>query len=177
MSDYDSAYPTCVDLTYSPASIVWAAHWRGWIRNALAPYLQNEQVYTCPSKQGGWWSNPWNGYQTVSYCYNYRLTEYQLESVVSALPAGVAHEAVLWDSTNQWYDTNPTDLYTTRDISWFLNQDFLDTCPHVLYLDWHVKAVDWRQLNWEQIERLDQTWAMYGQPCTSPWQGAYPSYP
>jgi len=175
VQDYDQRWPT----HSRPNSAVNNAiefSWSGWISNGLYPYTSNWDVFRCPSKQNGWFRQPQNGNQRISFCYNYRGLWNRGDADVDGSAAGIARFAVMWDSNNSWNDCPPNSGcgIQTRDLAWFKQGRRDVTCWHnekndFLFADGHVKAADWGQMYWEQLELLPRTSSRFGRPTTTPW--------
>jgi prepilin-type N-terminal cleavage/methylation domain-containing protein/prepilin-type processing-associated H-X9-DG protein len=157
VSDYDGRW-LCSSMTNvagvtEPIEFAWS----GWVSNGLRPYTKNQQLFQCPSRQGGW-QDPWNNYARVSYCYNYLACYNRAETDVANCYAGVAGVLVMWDSDNAWNDCMPTSTcdIQTRDLAWYkagnvVNGNWHNGMNNYLFADGHVKAVKWGAITWDQI--------------------------
>jgi len=159
----------------------YGGSWDGWISNLITPYTRNQQLYRCPSRTNGWFADPWNNWQHISYCFNYLGVYGASDGDVASSPVGVAGLLTMWDSDNSWNDCDPEwsagcDI-ETRDLAWYKAGDRGQTCWHngmnnFLFADGHVKAGNWERITWGQIvrdcARSGQT-NRCQQPCLQPW--------
>lgn len=182
-SDYDERWPVNSppwrgndeDRAYR-----YSAGWRGWITNVLIPYTKNQDLAHCPSRNSGWFKDPWNedaagNWQAVSYSYDY-LNAYNVsDGTLTAAPVGVARLLVMWDSDNSWTDCGPGSgcFIENRDLAWYKQGRRDNTCWHnemnnFLHADGHVKAKSWERVTWGEIVRWADA-AHREQPCLQPW--------
>ena len=182
--DYDGFWPGGNDPDNNTcAGIVYRYGWRGWVGNAIYPYIKNPQIFLCPSRpQGGWGPNRdasgqlcTNAYfNYASYCFNYR----GLGGVHDAAVPQPARFVAMWCSANLWNDCYPNSGcgIETRDIRWVRdNKDYTNTHWHnemsnYLFADGHVKAHRLNQITWDQLERMATTCVNYGRSVFTPWQ-------
>jgi len=177
VQDYDQRWPVN-SMPNTAASRALEFSWHGWISNALGPYTKNWQLFRCPSYQGGWFRQPQNGNRRVSYCYNYRGLWNRSEGWLANRPAGVARIIVMWDSVNSWNDCHPASRcgIQTRDLRWYKQgrrdiTNWHNGKSNYLFVDGHVKPLEWSQVQWEQLEAwLGPGNPNYGKPTTVPWQ-------
>ena len=156
--------------------------WPGWISNLLIPYTRNQQLYQCPSRNQGWFADPWNNGAQISYCYAYENLYFEWrspisEGEVSTYAVGVSRILVMWDSDNSWADF--LEGIQDRDLQWYKDGNRLSTHWHnemnnFLYADGHVKSGKWDQITWGQLRALPCTWDSpptlhVEQPCLIPW--------
>jgi prepilin-type processing-associated H-X9-DG protein len=154
-TDYDGYWPNCYPVAYSDQNAPSLdCGWSGWISNALRPYTKNQQLFICPSAANGSWGDPFNNGAVVGYCFDYVALWGVKDSVISNSAAGISNVTAMWDSANAWAD-GYGPIYT-RDIAWYLAQDWSYTCWHnemnnFLFADGHVKAAKWSSFTWDQI--------------------------
>lgn len=128
--------------------------WGGWISNALRPYTKNQQLYQCPSREKGYWTDPYNKNARVSYSYNYVCLWDRKESEIQE----VASTMVMWDSDNAWTDCWYEDKncgWRVRDWAWYKAKNGA-ACWHngkgnYMYADGHVKSTEWSQAQWQNL--------------------------
>ncbi len=148
--------------------------WGGWISNALRPYDKNQAIFQCPSRNSGWFGDPWYGGQAVSYCYNY-VTWYGQKLAVVQAPADAL---MMWESDNPWADCWYEDTgcgWRVRDWAYYVAKNGA-VCWHngkgnYLYGDGHVKASEWGAMKWQNLYgRIDEGNINFNQPVSRTWQ-------
>ena len=176
VQDYDERWPQNSMDNAHPMSKLWEFSWHGWISNALIPYTKNQQLFQCPSRNQGSFTDPYNNYEHVSYCYNYVGLWGRKEADLANCYAGVSGLLVMWDSDNSWNDCWPPNSscgLETRDLAWYKAGNRSSTCWHngmnnFLFADGHVKAMNWGSVTWDQIVGPRDN-SHNGVPCLSPW--------
>ncbi|MBC7286871.1 MAG: DUF1559 domain-containing protein [Armatimonadetes bacterium] len=160
VQDYDERWPSGNPVNNGdPGDTSLRLGWRGWISNGLRPYTKNQQLFQCPSRNSGWFADPWNNNQPVSYCYNYIALWGYKETDIANSYAGVSRVLVMWDSDNPWNDCYPPNSscgIETRDLAWYKSGNRTSTCWHngmnnFLFADGHVKAANWGSITWDQL--------------------------
>jgi prepilin-type N-terminal cleavage/methylation domain-containing protein/prepilin-type processing-associated H-X9-DG protein len=129
----------------------------GWISNALLSYAGDQEIYQCPSRQSGAFTDPHNNDEHVSYCYNYLALGTRSLSQTENCTAGPSKLLVMWDSDNSWNDCGlPSGCdIQTRDIARY-KTGADSTCWHSgrnnnLLADGHVDSFHWGNVTWDQI--------------------------
>ncbi|NUQ00004.1 MAG: DUF1559 domain-containing protein [Armatimonadetes bacterium] len=167
------------------AGIVLRTGYRGWPINAINPYIKNVQIITCPSNPGGGINRDSGGAlcagvpTTASYGFNAAgISNRSLAEFQSA-----ASQVVMYDSDAVWNDCWGPDSTcgfesAGRDIDDFKNGRFTETCVHnekgnMVFLDGHVKTLDWRQVTWGMMFDTPMTAAQRtnnaNSPVVTPW--------
>jgi prepilin-type N-terminal cleavage/methylation domain-containing protein len=159
--------------------------WGGWISNALRPYDKNQSIFQCPSRNMGWFADPYNvvsgNAQQVSYSFNYMSMYGHKEAEFPEVSGAL----VMWDSDNSWTDCWYEDGgcgWRVRDWRWYvLPGKCLDqwNCTNwhngkndYLYEDGHVKAGEWDAMQWQNLHgRIVQNNINYGRSVRNIWQG------
>lgn len=192
VQDYDERWPQndyddgsgCCSTTTVPIRFAW----NGWISNALRPYTKNQAIYECPSRNSGWFLDPWltvngapwggmnnNNGMPVSYAFNYRGFYGQKDAAFREPATGL----VMWDGDNPWMDCWYEDGgcgWRVRDWAYYVAKNGA-TCWHnekgdYLYGDGHVKALEWNGIYWQNLHgRLNEGNINYGRPVSQIWQG------
>lgn len=182
IQDYDGFWPGGNDPDNNTcAGIVYRYGWRGWVGNAIYPYVKNPQIFVCPSRAPGYTVNVdlnnalcTNAYfNYATYCFNYRGLGLQHEGNIPT----PARFVVMWCSSNRWNDCYPNSGcgIETRDIAWVKANNYTGTHWHnemsnYLFADGHVKAHRLNQITWDQLERMTTTCVNYGRSVMTPWQ-------
>ncbi len=153
-----------------------AMSYPGWVSNVIIPYVKSYDIFTCPSKSqsaGGGWVNPHNNNRKSLFAYNYRAAEWKSLSDLANNEAGIARIVLVFDANNPWADG--IIFFTDRYINPYLAGNRSNSCWHTdngnyLYADGHVKATNWTQITWEQLELTNPSNPNWNKPCTQPWQ-------
>ena len=184
MQDYDERNPWSYGADNTSCVGISARFgWRGWVINSTHPYMKNIQVAVCPSNPGSGINRDPAGAicanaiaSSAAYGYNYAgLQNYALAQFDRPVD-----QVILYDSDAVWNDCwapNSACGFETRDIAQFKAGNFQYTCVHnnknnFVFLDGHVKTLDWRQVTWGQmfVVRAGATNINMNNPTTTPWQ-------
>jgi prepilin-type N-terminal cleavage/methylation domain-containing protein len=154
--DYDEMFPSGnhPDNT-TCAGIPFRYGWRGWVVNALFPYVKNAQLFLCPSRSPGWGINfDANGARCTNavinfttYSYNY-LGPAAIGNRIAAVLEPARH-TFLWDSQNRWTDCGVVSgcgIWTNRDLCRYLGVERTNgncglaaaAAPDLNYTSWHM---------------------------------------
>jgi prepilin-type N-terminal cleavage/methylation domain-containing protein/prepilin-type processing-associated H-X9-DG protein len=166
--DFDETMPVnnfsdAADATCATETI--RTHYRGYVANALVPYIKNTNVWKCPSYSGGNLNiadptacgNPvppalLNTVYRVSYSYNYSGVYNSVGNTGNIMPGAEGQDArilrpselaIMWDSVNRWSDCN--GCFFPRDVANYAAKNYLYGHWHseqanYLYYDGHVKT-------------------------------------
>ncbi len=171
MQDYDGVLPSS---TKEPRpngpnneNITHGTGWVGWVSNVLTPYEKSAQLYICPSNSSTWGGNNPRTFQgNHSYVYNYRSLggAWGDHTVKDSRIQAPANLASMWDGVNQWADCGYMSGcgINARDLTWYRQKDNTLTSWHqnknnFLFVDGHVKLLEWSQVKWGQVSIGAQT--------------------
>lgn len=154
--DYDERWPQSSPYDWSDTAhaSVYNGSWPGWVSNLITPYIKNQMLYICPSRNSGWFWD-WQSKQNVSYSFNYQSFWGRKEAEIIE-PAGAM---AMWDSDNSWTDCWFDDGgcgIRSRDWAWYVSGNRTNTCWHngkndFMFADGHVKANEWAQVRWKNV--------------------------
>ena len=151
-SDARDKWPD-ISLAHGGNSNQVETRWSGWVSNGLRSYAGDQAIYQCPSRNNGWWRDPHNNNERISYCFNYWGLERSTIVATAESRAGPSGVIVMWDSENSWADG--IGQFNGRDVAWYRSGDRVRTSWHsgmnnFLYADGHVQNGNFSNLTWDQ---------------------------
>ncbi|MCC7495495.1 MAG: prepilin-type N-terminal cleavage/methylation domain-containing protein [Fimbriimonadaceae bacterium] len=137
--------------------------WQGWIINTVNPYIKNVQIGTCPSNPGSGINMNCTNALTISTSYGFNYAGCAGRSLADFQV--VASQVVMYDSDWPWNDCWGPDSgcgFQGRDVAAFKAGSWNQTCVHnqkgnYLFLDGHVKTVDWSGITWSDMFDVPMT--------------------